>query len=82
MRLRPDANRRAVSVLLPELETAEAVTVSTDDETGSFSLDMTPLLIRIGTIQVYLMAELARRRGVSEEAMRLDLRKFLDSLDD
>lgn len=59
-----------------------AISATFDDETDELTLEVTPLLVAIATNQMFLIQQIAELRGVSEEAVRFEVREFLQFRDE
>lgn len=76
------ANDRVLRAITARLSDMNAVSATFNDAEDRLTIEMTPLLVAIARNQMYLIRELARHRGVTEEAVRFDAREFLATIRD
>jgi len=75
-----DGNNHAMESITSRLQQLQAFSGTFNDETDELTLDVTPLLVAIATNQMFLIQQLAEARGLSQDAVRFELRQFLETL--
>ncbi|WP_434770557.1 hypothetical protein [Curtobacterium flaccumfaciens] len=76
-----EANTRTMHSITDRLSELGAMSATFNDETDELTLEVTPLLVAIATNQMFLVKQLAELRGISEEAVRFEVREFLQFRD-
>lgn len=77
-----ESNARTLQSITHRLTDLGATSATFDDETDEVTLEVTPLLVAIATNQMFLIRQIAELRGVSAEAVRFELREFLQFRDE
>lgn len=75
-------NNRAMESITSRLQQLQAFSGTFNDETDELTLDVTPLLVAIATSQMFLIQQLAEARGISQDAVRFEVRQYLETIAD
>lgn len=75
----PDAAQAAMELVFEHLLEIDAIELLMDEETEELELDISPLIGGVMLVVRRLVAELAARDGVDEEAVVMTVRAALDA---